>query len=299
MNILLTGSSGFLGQVIHQSFISKATVLTLNRSSADIKIDLSNNVPEIVTNCQIVIHAAGKAHSIPKTTIEKQAFFDINVEGTKNLLKGLELAPQLPQYFVFISSVAVYGIEAGHLITEDTPLLAEDPYGKSKIEAEQIVQEWCAKNSVVCTILRLPLLAGATPPGNLGAMIKGIKKGYYFNIGGGKAQKSVVLAEDVAKMIPLSAKIGGVYNLTDRYHPNFNELSIHIAKQLNKAKPVSIPLFIAKLIALVGDLIGNKAPINSKKLNKIISDLTFDDSKAVEILNWKPSPVLENLKIRL
>lgn len=297
MNILLTGSSGFFGQIIYQSLIDKADVFTLNRSSASINIDLSNTVPEIFTTCQMVIHSAGKAHCVPKTTIEKQTFFDVNVTGTKNLLKGLEMAPQLPQYFVFISSVAVYGVEVGHLITENTPLLAEDPYGRSKIEAEKIIEEWCAKNGVVCSILRLPLLAGAKPPGNLGDMIKGIKKGYYFNIGGGKAQKSVVLTEDVANIIPTVAKIGGIYNLTDRYHPNFNELSIHIAKQLNKSKPVSIPLFIAKLIALVGDLIKNRVPINSKKLNKIISDLTFDDSKAVEVLNWKPNAVLENFKI--
>ena len=297
MNILLTGSSGFLGQVIHQSFASNATVFTLNRSSADIKIDLSNNVPEIVTNYKMVIHSAGKAHSMPKTTIEKQAFFDVNVEGTKNLLKGLELALQLPQYFVFISSVAVYGIEAGNLIAEDTPLLAKDPYGKSKIKAEQIVQEWCTKNSIVCTILRLPLLAGPKPLGNLGAMIKGIEKGYYFNIAKGEAKKSMVLAEDVAQIIPIVAKVGGVYNLTDRYHPTFCELSNAIAGQLNRSKPVNMPLFVAKLIALVGDLVGHSAPINSKKLNKIISDLTFDDTKAVKAFGWQPRRVLEELQI--
>lgn len=45
------------------------------------------------------------------------------------------------------------------------------------------------QHNVVCTILRLPLLVGTNPPGNLGAMIKGIARGYYFNIGGGKSKK--------------------------------------------------------------------------------------------------------------
>jgi nucleoside-diphosphate-sugar epimerase len=293
MNILLTGSSGFLGKHIHRSFTNKYTTITLNRSLADINVDLSKNTPVISTCCQLVIHAAAKAHFVPKTLTEIQEFFLVNVNGTQNLLRGLEKAPQLPSYFVFISSVSVYGVETGSLIAEDAPLLAKDPYGRSKIKAEKIVEEWCAKNNVVCTILRLPLLAGQNPPGNLGAMIKGIRKGYYFNIAEGKAKKSMVLAEDIANIIPIVSKIGGTYNLTDRYHPSFHELSDHITKQLHVRKPANIPLGMAKLIALIGDLLGNMAPINSKKLMKIISNLTFDDTKAVKIFDWKPTPVLK------
>lgn len=51
-------------------------------------------------------------------------------------------------------------------------------------------------------------------------------------------------------------------------------------------------------MARIGDLIGNKAPINSKKLNKIIFDLTFDDSKAVKAFGWNPTPVLEGFQIQ-
>jgi nucleoside-diphosphate-sugar epimerase len=128
-------------------------------------------------------------------------------------------------------------------------------------------------------------------------MINGIKKGYYFDIASGRAKKSIVLAEDVARIIPVVAKIGGTYNLTDGYHPSFHELSDYISKQLHRSKPANIPLSIAKLMAAVGNLIGNKAPINSRKLNKIISDLTFDDSKAVKAFGWNPTPVLEGFQI--
>ena len=124
----------------------------------------------------LVIHTAGKAHSIPKSEAEKRAFFDVDVNGILNLLNGLEKALQLPQYFVFISSVSVYGVETGHLIPEQAPLLAQDPYGKSKIQAEKIVEDWSVKNKVICTILRLPPLARLNPPGTLGAIIKGIQK---------------------------------------------------------------------------------------------------------------------------
>ncbi len=298
MQILLSGANGFLGDLVKGSLASSERIVTVGRKNADIVADFSTEVPSIRQKYDLVIHAAGKAHSVPKTTSEKQAFFDVNVTGTKNLLKGIQKAPQLPRYFVFISSVSVYGLDKGILIKEDATLLAQDPYGKSKIEAEKTVQDWCQKNDVICTVLRLPLIAGPNPPGNLGAMIRGISRGYYFNIGKGEARKSIVLAEDVAKIIPQVAKIGGTYNLTDRYHPSFFELSENIAKQLNHSQPASIPMLIAKIMAGIGNMLGSKAPINSRKLTKIVSELTFDDSKAVEAFGWNPTPVLQGFKIR-
>lgn len=291
--ILITGASGFLGKSILNFFSSKdISILSLGRNSLnDIKCDLSSEIPNLnLTEIELVIHAAGKAHKIPKNKIEVSQFFEVNMKGTQNLLKSLEQLSKLPKYFVFISSVAVYGKEIGSNINENSVLNAKDPYGLSKIKAEQVVLDWCDQHNVICTILRLPLLVGKNPPGNLDAMIRAIQKGYYFNIGGGKAKKSMVLAEDVANFIPVIAPIGGVYNLTDGVHPIFKELSTAIAKK----KIFNLPLPLAKIIAKTGDLLGNKAPLNTLKLKKITSDLTFDDSKA-RSLGWNPRSVLEYL----
>lgn len=294
--ILLTGSNGFLGSNIYKH-LDFATVETLGRYNCNFNVDLAGQIPLLNNNYKLVIHAAGKAHTVPVTEKQKDDFYKVNVQGTKNLLYGLEQTSFLPTSFIFISSVAVYGKEIGLSIEENSSLLAKDPYGDSKIQTELLVQEWCKRNNVICTILRLPLLAGSNPPGNLGSMIKGIKGGYYFNIAGGKAKKSIVLAEDVAKIIPVVANIGGIYNLTDRCHPNFSELSKLIALQLGKSKPLNIPRWMANVLAKVGDLAGSKAPINSKKLSKITSNLTFDDSKAVAAFGWNPTPVLKGFKI--
>lgn len=293
--ILLTGASGFLGRNIYESF-KEQDITSLGRKNSCITCDLSIQIPNLPA-VDLIIHSAGKAHSIPKTEVEKLCFFEVNVKGTENLLKGLEQSLSLPKSFIFISSVSVYGLEIGNNIDENHPLNAQDPYGLSKIQAEQLVQEWCAKNNVTCGILRLPLLVGANPPGNLGAMIRGIQKGYYFNIAGGKAKKSMVLAEDVTAIIPKLAVIGGTYNLTDGYHPSFYELSHHIAKQQMKNKVRDIPLSFAKILAKIGDML-DKFPLNTKKLLKISSDLTFDDSKARKMLGWKPDKVLDKFEIR-
>jgi len=293
--ILLTGANGFLGKSMIKK-LGVSNVITLSRKKSHHQIDLKNEVPVFENVFDTVIHAAGKAHLVPKTEKEKKDFFSVNVTGTENLLKGLERSG-LPEKFVFVSSVSVYGISKGILIDENSPLLAKDPYGLSKINAEQLVRQWCKTNNVICTIFRLPLLVGTNPPGNLNALIKSIKKGYYFNIAGGGAKKSMVMIDDVATIISKAALIGGVFNLTDGYHPSFLELSDLIANQLGKSKPLNIPMWIALVMAKVGDLISSKAPINSDKLVKITSDLTFDDSKARQMLGWKPTPVLNGFKI--
>ena len=104
----------------------------------------------------------------------------------------------------------------------------------------------------------------------------------------------MVLATDIAKVIIKVSKIGGIYNLTDSYDPSFTELSNIIAQHLDKPKPFTIPLFVAQVLAKFGDVLGNKFPLNSAKLKKITSDLTFNDSKAREF-GWKPRSVLEYL----
>lgn len=288
MNILVTGSTGFFGSIIVR-VLEGNTIFTLNRNSGNFQYDLSKSIPDFSTDFDIVIHNAGKAHSFPKTETEKRTFCQINIQGTKNLLQGLEST--IPKQFVFISSVSVYGLEFGLNIDESALLNAKDPYGFSKIQAEQMVLDWCHINKVVCTILRLPLLVGINPPGNLGAMINAIKKGYYFNVGSGKAKKSMVLAEDVARFIPIIAPIGGIYNLTDGEHPTFSSLSMAIAKR----KLPNLPLILAKIAGTIGDLLGIKAPLNSIKVRKITSDLTFDDSK-VRKKGWNPQSVVVYLK---
>lgn len=291
MRILLTGSSGFLGQVLAQFLGKENIVETLGRNPSNgIQADL-RQVINSLNHFDCVIHAAGKAHFVPREEEDKQAFWDVNVIGTRNLLKALEEHP--PQRFVFISTVAVYGKSAGILLNEHTPVLCGDPYGQSKIQAEAEIIDWCRRHDVICTILRLPLVYGENPPGNLKAMWQGIKKGYYFNIAGGKARKSMVHAEDVARFILPASEVGGIYHLTDGVHPSFKELSCYLAGHFGRKNIPNMPFWLAYVLAKMGDILGPRFPINSDKLVKITSDLTFDDSLARAKFGWNPQPFLK------
>ena len=146
-------------------------------------------------------------------------------------------------------------------------------------------------------ILRPSLLAGKGAPGNLGAMVNGVKKGFYMNIAGGRVVKSILMAEDIANILPKIVVKGGVYNVCDTFQPSFGQISESVAKQLGKEKPINIPYWMAWCLAKVGDLLGNKAPINSYKLEKMTKSLTFSNEKACRELGWEPLDVLTNYKI--
>lgn len=295
--LLFTGASGFLGYNIRPILEKSYDVHTIGLTEDDdIKINIAKEVPPINTHYDVVLHAAGKAHVVPRTEAEKQVFYDVNYKGTVNLCKALENAG-IPKTLIFISTVAVYGCEFGELIDEYHPLNGDSPYAKSKIMAEEYLTEWCLDHQVRLGVLRPSLLAGKNAPGNLGAMVKGIKKGYYMNIAGGKVVKSILMAEDIARLVPLLEEKGGVYNVCDTRQPSFGEISMSVAKQLGKGKPLDIPYWLAWCLAKVGDLLGNKAPINSYKLEKMTKSLTFSNEKAKHELGWEPLDVLENYKI--
>ena len=297
MKLLFTGASGFLGNNVRPLLEKMYDITTVGLTSQDnYTVNVATDIPDLHERYDIVLHAAGKVHSIPKTEVERQLFFNVNLQGTKNICAALEKVG-IPRAFVFISTVAVYGCDYGENITEEHPLNGITPYAMSKRLAEEYLQKWCLEHNVVLGIIRPSLIAGPNPPGNLGAMIARIRKGRYLSIAGSKAKKSVLMVQDIAHLIPLLVRKGGIYNVCDSSQPVFRELEMLICKQVDKPLPLSIPYWLAKVMALIGDCLGKKAPINSLKLDKITKSLTFSNEKAMRELGWKPMNVLENFRI--
>ncbi|SFT40463.1 Nucleoside-diphosphate-sugar epimerase [Algoriphagus locisalis] len=292
MKILLTGGSGFLGKYISAVLSEENELITVGRSPKNtIQADLSKYIPDLPA-VDWVIHAASPAHFVPKTAAEEQSFYDTNVGGTQKLLDKI-LTP--PSVFVFISTVAVYGLEEGELIKETQELNPTTPYGKSKVAAEELIQNWAKLHQVKLFILRLPLVVGTNPPGNLSAIARMIKRKMYLRVGKGLNKKSMVLAEDVARLLPgLEDKLPGIYNLCDPDPASMCEIDSALASHYN-FKIRSIPEFLLKTAGKLGDLIPF-FPVNTLKVSKLSCTLSFDSSKARKELGWRPQSVLEYLK---
>jgi len=305
LRALVTGGSGFFGRQIVAALRESGHEVT------DLSLAPHPEIPTILADLtasdvdfggrrfDVVYHAAGLAHRVPKSEEEANLFFRVNRDGTRHLMAALA-RNGLPESFLLISTVAVYGLEVGTEVDENQPRRASDPYGLSKKQAEDDLAAWGQQHGVRTAVVRLPLLAGPHPPGNLGAMIAALRRGRYLNVGGGHARRSMVLAREVAAMLPRVARRGGTYHLTDGHHPSFAELATALANELGVRQPISLPMVGARLAAGAGDLLegvlGREAPFNSRKLRKMTSSLTFSDERARRDLDWSPSRVIDHVR---
>src|SRR5437868_267342 len=108
---LVTGASGFLGRRLVRILAGDgAEVFVVSRCPLEgfrtILGDLTSaNLDVSWAKCSEVYHLAGLAHFIPRSGLEGERFFEVNVEGTRNLLLALEGGGVLPERVVFVSSV--------------------------------------------------------------------------------------------------------------------------------------------------------------------------------------------------
>ncbi|MGH9941827.1 MAG: NAD-dependent epimerase/dehydratase family protein [Pyrinomonadaceae bacterium] len=301
---LVTGGSGFLGGLLVDHLRAAGEEVTvLGRRPVEgtkqIVADLARPSLDLGgAEFRTVYHLAGLAHVVPRGRTERELFFQINLEGTRRLLKALERSGRLPEAIVFVSTVAVYGAESGTMLDEATPRRAADPYGASKCAAEDALREWGTKRGVRTGVVRLPLVAGRGAPGNLGAMVRALKSYRYFGVGDGAARRSMVLASDVCRALPEVAKVGGVFHLTDGDHPSFAELEQSLSAALGKKTPRRLPLWLARSGARAGEawesLSRGRAPLTTRSLTKMTSTLTFCDARARQSFSWNPRRVLDH-----
>lgn len=295
--LLFTGGTGFLGTNVKPILDKTYEVTTIGITDRDmIKANLVADIPILPEHYDVVLHAAGKAHIYPKTEAEIKSFYEVNYKGTVNLCKALEKVG-LPKSFVFISTLDVYGLAVGEGIDETYPKNPTTHYAISKLQAEEYLIKWAEEKGVILGILRPSLMVGPNPPGNLKAMINGIKKGYYVNIAGGHTRKSLMMIYDIAHLVPKIENVGGIYNVCDNTHPSYKELSDSISIQLGKKhKPLSIPYWMAWCLAKVGDVV-RILPIDSHRLEQLTKSNTYSNEKAKQTLNWEPMDVISNFII--
>lgn len=302
-DVLVTGGAGFLGRFVLGECSRRGlrtTVLGRNagNKATNLIADLEQGHPNLGSRrVHAVFHLAGLAHTSQKTKEDRARFYSVNLDGTRNLLAALESLPELPESLVFASTVAVYGLDDGQNLSEETPRRATDAYGRSKAEAEDLIRDWGAGHSVRVGIARLPLVAGPDPPGNLGAMLSALSRGRYLRIGDGSARRSVVLARDAARGLFEIAERGGVFHLTDGHNPSFRQLEEALRAALGCKVVRSLPLALAVPMARAGDLasrvLRHDMPLTTPRLRKMTRTFTVSDQKARRAFGWDASRVVD------
>jgi len=294
--VLLTGASGFIGKHVSVKFHDLGLqALSLVRSgNGDIVVDLSKDML-LIPPIDFVVHCAGKAHSEHASSSEMH---NDTVIATQRLLDALDV--QHLKGFIFLSSVAVYGLDTGYMIHESATCKPADAYGKAKYEAESIIMKWCVLHSIPYLILRLPLVVDVDAPGNLSKLRSALKKRMFFTVSGKNPLKSMVyindLTEFIARQILSSIPQSGVFNLTDQSDCGFNDFVELYAKRLHYPRPIQLKPQFVGFFAKLGDLIPF-FPFNSKVYQKMNATLTFDGSAAAQQLGWNPMAVKNHLAV--
>lgn len=101
---MLTGASGFVGRNVLAELQKHYVISSLGRGAGnEISADLAAGVPALPRRFDVVFHAAGRVHCVPRTPAEAEEFFAVNVAGTRNLCLALEKVG-VPAALVFVST---------------------------------------------------------------------------------------------------------------------------------------------------------------------------------------------------
>jgi nucleoside-diphosphate-sugar epimerase len=207
VKILVTGGSGFLGINLIRYLIDRNhVVVSLDIADFDyddmkdkikiIKGDIRNHVivEAAMNEIDVVVHTAA---ALPLYTSEE--IHSTDVKGTRVLLH--EAFMKKVERFVHISSTAVYGIPDHHPLFETDELDGVGPYGKAKIEAENVCLEY-RKKGICVPIIRPKSFIGPERLGVFALFYDWAKDGKNFPmIGSGDNRYQLLDVEDLCDSI--------------------------------------------------------------------------------------------------
>ena len=295
MNITLIGGSGFVGTRLLGLLGEQPEKYTLRnidkRQShffphvtqlADVR-DAEALREKIAGSDVVVLLAAEHRDDVSPVSL----YYDVNVGGMKNVLEAM-LATGVRR-LVFTSSVAVYGLNKENP-DETHPADPFNHYGKSKWQAEEVLQQWHAEHpDFNIGILRPTVIFGERNRGNVFNLLRQISSGRSLMIGGGRNRKSMAYVGNIVSFIRflIDEKTEGynVYNYVDKPDFTMNELVFHVSEVLGKHIPTThVPYWLGMLGGKCFDLLAaitrKKLTISSVRVKKFCATTQFDARKA-------------------
>lgn len=273
MKVIVTGGSGFVGRNLIGYLTSNDMLLnTLNRSA------LLNINTGIVSDSSVIVHLAGKAHDLKRTSSAEE-YYEVNYELTKNIY-DIFLKSDAKK-FIFVSSVKAVSDSVKGVLKEETVPNPQTHYGKSKLMAEEYIQSQPLPVDKSYYILRPCMIHGPGNRGNLNLLYKFVQKGIPYPLAAFHNKRSFLSVKNLCFVIlNLIQKnvSSGIYNVSDDEALSTNEVVSILARSLNRnPKLWAISSNLIRFAARIGDYI--KLPLNTERLDKLTENYLVSNTK--------------------
>ena len=297
--ILITGANGFIGQTILY-YLKEIKKMHALGSVRQIRMPANPKIPLIevgdlsaetdwsdaLSGVDIVIHSAARVHVMNEHSADPIAEFrKINVAGTLNLARQAIAAGV--RRFVFISSIKVNGegTELGKPFTADDVPAPCDPYGISKLEAEQGLLRLAAETGLEVVIIRPVLVYGPGVKANFLSMMHWLSKGVPLPLGAIHNKRSLVALDNLIDLVVTCldhpAAANQVFLVSDGEDLSTTELLRRMGTALGKP---------ARLLPLPVSWLNLSAALLGKRnvARRLCETLQVDIGKTRQLLGWQP-----------
>jgi nucleoside-diphosphate-sugar epimerase len=305
MKLLVTGANGFIGRAVvghalaqgHsvKAIVRKAALAHREHPLLEVlavgDIGRVTNWAAALQDVEAVVHTAARVHVMQDdASAPLEAFRAVNRDGTRQL--AVSAARAGVRRLVLVSSIKVNGERASRAApfrASSTPA-PSDPYGISKLEAEQALREVSTRSGLEFVIVRPPLVIGPGVKANFRALLELIARGVPLPLGAVNNARSLVSVWSLAELLVACAvdarAAGHVFLAADSPALSTREMVAQLRRALgSKSALVPVPTV---LLRLAGQLTGRSAQIA-----RLCDSLVVDASDTREKLGFQPSLSLD------
>jgi UDP-N-acetyl-alpha-D-quinovosamine dehydrogenase len=294
--VLVTGASGFIGREL---------CVSLSREGHDVRAALRKPAGSIagatdtvvvgeigagtdwgaaLRGVEAVVHCAGRAHMMNERNGDAQRYMETNVHGTEGLTRAcLEAGVRR---LVFLSSIKVNGERTcGQPFSPADRPQPLDPYGESKLAAENSLTAIAAESSLDTAIVRLPLVYGPHVRANFLRLLRAVERGIPLPLARVKNSRSLVSVWNLCDLIERLLHDGGprhaVFMVSDGEDLSTPELVKRIAAHMDRPlRLVPVPVAALRVAAAVTGRMG--------LVERLCGSLTVNISETRRMLGWTP-----------